>query len=202
MSDSKHYVLGIDLDNVTANYTKGLRDYMVSRGFSAEDMPEPTDYDFVKAGWPFKDREDYMNNHMDFVSCGGFLGLETMLGASETLHKLVGEGVRIRVVTHRLLRDNTYAQSISDTVRWLDSRGIPFHDFCAISQKSAVGVDMLVDDAPSNVESVREGGGHVAVFDHPYNRHLPDPRVGSWDEIYDLVQADKSGELDWDKFSW
>lgn len=186
-----HYVLGVDLDNVTANYTKGLRDYMVSLGHSPESMPEPKHYSFVESGWPFKDIDDYLNHHIDFVASGGFLSLSPMDKASETLHKLVNDGVRIRVITHRLLRDGTYAQSISDTVRWLDHKGIPFHDFCAISEKSAVGVNLLLDDAPSNITSVREHGGYVAVFDQRYNRHLDGPRVKDWDEVYNFVTKHK-----------
>lgn len=187
MSTNPNYVLGIDLDNVTANYTKGLRDYMVSLGHSPESMPDPTDYDFVAAGWPFKDREDYLNHHIDFVARGGFLSVNMMEGASDVLHRLVSQGVRIRVITHRLLRDNTYAQAISDTVRWLDINNIPFHDFCAISEKSAVGVNLLIDDAPYNIESVRQHGGYVAVFNQPYNEHLDGPRVNNWDDIEKFV---------------
>lgn len=191
MPSNPNYVLGVDLDNVTANYTKGLRDFMVSKGHSPESMPEPTSYDFVESGWPFLDREDYLNNHIEFVEKGGFLSLEVMENASKVLHKLVEEGVRIRVITHRLLRDNTYAQSISDTVRWLDHNNIPFHDFCAISEKSAVGVNLLLDDAPSNINSVREHGGYVAVFDQPYNRELDGPRVKNWNDVYNFVTAHK-----------
>lgn len=184
-----NYVLGVDLDNVTANYTKGLRDYMLSAGHDVDSMPDPIDYDFVKSGWPFHDRDDYMNHHIDFVQRGGFLSLEPMKGASDVLNRLVDEGVKVRIITHRLLRDGTYAQSISDTVRWLDHNGIPFHDFCAISEKSAVDTSLLIDDAPSNVTAVRQKGGYVAVFDQPYNRHLDGPRVKNWTHIYNFVTA-------------
>lgn len=193
MYTEPHYVLGVDLDNVTANYTKGLRDYMMSRGYSATDMPEPTRYSFVEAGWPFSDTSDYLNHHIDFVTAGGFLSLEEMPGASETIRALVHEGVRIRIITHRLLRNQTYAQSISDTARWLDNprHKIQFHDFCAISEKSAVGVNMLIDDAPSNIEAVRKSGGNVLIFDQLYNRHLDAPRAHNWGEVFDAVMTDK-----------
>lgn len=187
MVSNPNYVLGVDLDNVTANYTSGLRNYLATLGHDPAHMPEPTDYCFVKSGWPLKNRDDYMNNHINFVEQGGFLSLPAMPNASEVLHKLVNEGVRIRIVTHRLLRNGTYAQSISDTVRWLDHNNIPFHDFCAISEKSAVGVNLLLDDAPYNITNVREHGGYVAVYDQPYNRHLDGPRVHNWNEIHDFV---------------
>ena len=181
------YVLGVDLDGVTACYEDGLRSYMLTQGFTEDQLPVATSYNFLDAGWPFKDFDDYMDHHIDFVKRGGFLSLKPMENASTTLNKLVEEGVKVRIVTHRLLRNGTYAQSIADTVRWLDLNNIPFHDFCAISQKSAVDTHLLIDDAPTNVEGVRQSGGYVAVFDQPYNRHLDGPRVNNWNEIYDFV---------------
>lgn len=184
---ARPYVLGVDLDNVTAQYTEGLRNFMVSKGFTPDTMPEPHDYCFVESGWPFKDRSDFLDKHIEMVTSGGFLSLSPMEGASEVLNKLVEEGVKIRIITHRLLRDGTYAMAISDTVRWLDAHNIPFHDFCAISEKSAVGVDLLIDDAPSNINAVRAVGHDVLVFDKLYNQGLDDPRAKNWDEVYTFV---------------
>lgn len=192
MVSNPNYVLGVDLDNVTAKYTDALRDFMIKKGHDANSMPEPAHYSFVDSGWPFTDIEDYLNHHHEFVAKGGFLSVDPMENASEVLHSLIKEGVRIRIITHRILRDGNHYDSISYTAKWLDLHNIPYHDFCVISEKSAVGVNLLIDDAPSNIESVRAHGGYVAVYDQLYNRHLDGPRVRDWNDIYTFVLNHKA----------
>jgi beta-phosphoglucomutase-like phosphatase (HAD superfamily) len=46
---------------------------------------------------------------------------------------------------------------------------------------------VYIDDAPHNVDQLRDAGNTVIVFDQPYNRHLPEPRAASWAEVEDLV---------------
>lgn len=189
------FILGVDLDNVTANYTAGIAQFMREEyGWREEDTPPPTDYDFIKAkGWPFADRADFLQKHQEFVDRGGLLGLKVMEGASETLHALVAEGVKIRVITHRLLRNGTYTQVMSDTGRWLDAHRIPFHEICFTGLKASINVDLLIDDAPENISAVRAAGMPVAVFDQPYNRHFDGLRVFNWEGIGNLVSRMAGG---------
>ncbi len=190
------FILGVDLDNVTADYTAGIAQFMHEEyGWREEDTPPPTDYDFIKAkGWPFADRADFLQKHQEFVDRGGLLGLKVMEGASETLHALVAEGVKIRVITHRLLRNGTYTQVMSDTGRWLDAHHIPFHEICFTGLKASINVDLLIDDAPENISAVRAAGMPVAVFDQPYNRHFDGLRVFNWEGIGNLVSRMADGD--------
>ena len=66
------FILGVDLDNVTADYTAGIAQFMHEEyGWREEDTPPPTDYDFIKAaGWPFSDRADFLQKHQEFVDRG------------------------------------------------------------------------------------------------------------------------------------
>lgn len=194
------FILGVDLDNVTADYTAGIAQFMHEEyGWSEEDTPPPTDYDFIKAkGWPFADRADFLQKHQEFVDRGGLLGLKVMEGASETLHALVAEGVKIRVITHRLLRNGTYTQVMSDTGRWLDAHRIPFHEICFTGLKASINVDLLVDDAPENISAVRAAGMPVAVFDQPYNQQFDGLRVHNWEEVGSLVRNMMSGSVNKD----
>lgn len=191
------FILGVDLDNVTADYTAGIAQFMHEEyGWREEDTPPPTDYDFIKAkGWPFADRADFLQKHQEFVDRGGLLGLKVMEGASETLHVLVAEGVKIRVITHRLLRNGTYTQVMSDTGRWLDAHRIPFHEICFTGLKASINVDLLVDDAPENISAVRAAGMPVAVFDQPYNQRFNGLRVRNWKEVGNLVRDMMSGSI-------
>lgn len=191
------FILGVDLDNVTADYTAGIAQFMHEEyGWREEDTPPPTDYDFIKAkGWPFADRADFLQKHQEFVDRGGLLGLKVMEGASETLHALVAEGVKIRVITHRLLCNGTYTQVMSDTGRWLDAHHIPFHEICFTGLKASINVDLLIDDAPENISAVREAGMPVAVFDQPYNQRFDGLRVRNWKEVGNLVRYMMSGSI-------
>lgn len=189
------FILGVDLDNVTANYTAGIAQFMREEyGWQEEDTPPPTDYDFIKAaGWPFADRADFLQKHQEFVDRGGLLGLKVMEGAPETLHALVAKGVKIRVITHRLLRNGTYTQVMSDTGRWLDAHRIPFHEICFTGLKASINVDLLIDDAPENISAVRDAGMPVAVFDQPYNQQFDGLRVRNWEEVGNLVRGMAGG---------
>lgn len=194
------FILGVDLDNVTADYTAGIAQFMHEEyGWREEDTPPPTDYDFIKAaGWPFSDRADFLQKHQEFVDRGGLLGLKVMEGAPETLHALVAEGVKIRVITHRLLRNGTYTQVMSDTGRWLDAHHIPFHEICFTGLKASINVDLLIDDAPENISAVRAAGMPVAVFDQPYNQQFDGLRVRNWEEVGNLVRGMMSGSINKD----
>lgn len=189
------FILGVDLDNVTADYTAGIAQFMHEEyGWREEDTPPPTDYDFIKAaGWPFADRADFLQKHQEFVDRGGLLGLKVMEGASETLHALVAEGVKIRVITHRLLRNGTYTQVMSDTGRWLDAHHIPFHEICFTGLKASINVNLLIDDAPENISAVRAAGMPVAVFDQSYNQQFDGLRVRNWEEVGNLVRNMMNG---------
>ena len=60
-----------------------------------------------------------------------------------------------------------------------------------MQQKTAVGADLYVEDSPENVERLRAEGAQTIVFTNSTNEHLPGPRAGTWDEVFDLVLAEK-----------
>ena len=39
-----------------------------------------------------------------------------------------------------------------------------------------------IDDSPANIETLREAGQHVVVFDQPYNSTYAGPRIDSWSD--------------------
>jgi hypothetical protein len=77
--------------------------------------------------------------------------------------------------------------AVADTVEWLDATGIPYRDLCFLGAKPQLGADCYVEDAPHNVEALRDTGSHVIVFDQPYNRGVPGPRARDWSEVETLV---------------
>lgn len=181
--EDRMVTLGLDLDGVVGDYTGEFRRF-VSRytGVSEANIPTPTGWNFAESGWPFT-QDEYMDFHARAVQDGMFRSMAPMPGASETLWWLADHDVRIRVITHRLLRKGDHGLVVADTVRWLDNHSIPYNDLCFMGAKADLGgVDVFIDDAPHNIANLREAGHQAVVFDAPYNQDVPGPRVHDWDE--------------------
>lgn len=180
------FVLGLDLDGVTARYTEGMAQVVEEdRGLEPGSLPEPTDWNF--ANWGFQPG-DFTKYHTELVvNRNGFRTLTPMEGASEALWRLSDAGVWIRIVTHRLVISKQHAVVASDTIAWLEENSIPYRDICFLGAKVSVAADLYVDDGPHNIEALREGGKNTVVFDQPYNQHSPGPRVKDWLELEKFV---------------
>lgn len=186
------FVLGVDLDGVVADYEEGFRlACMEMMGLPREAFPEASSWSFVASGWPFASEREFFAAHRAAVEGGLFERLEPVQGASEALWRLSDAGVRIRVITHRLVVNFSHRAAVSDTVSWLDEQRIPFRDICFVRDKAEVGADLYLDDSPGNVSALRSAAGSdaVAVFDRPYNSHVDGLRVSSWTEVLDLVSS-------------
>lgn len=192
---SKEFVLGVDLDGVVADYEGGFRAAcQAATGFDVSRFPTATSWSFVESGWPFADEDEFFAAHRAAVNGGLFRDLQVLDGASEALWALSDAGVRIRIITHRLVVNFSHATAVSDTVSWLDRNRIPFRDICFVRDKAEVGADLYLDDSPKNVEALRQSGGDgvAAVYDQPYNRHVEGLRVCGWNDVLDLVR-ERSG---------
>jgi 5'(3')-deoxyribonucleotidase len=121
-----------------------------------------------------------------------FLKLPPMAGAPQTLRRLSKEGVRIRIITHRLFIKYFHQIAVSQTIEWLDHHDVPYWDLCFMQQKTAVGADLYVEDSPVNVERLRAEGAKTIVFSNSTNEHLPGPRADTWAEVLELVLAEKA----------
>jgi len=122
-----------------------------------------------------------------------FASLGEIPGASDTLWRLSDAGVHIRVITHRLYVSWEHADVVAQTVTWLqqpraDGRPlIPYRDLCFMGDKTDVGADLYVDDAPHNVSALRAAHADVICFDAPYNQGIPGLRATSWAEVERIV---------------
>ena len=125
-----------------------------------------------------------------------FSSLEPIDKASDSLWELSDLGVRVRIVTYRLVVNFSHSQAVQDTIAWLESPRsdgrplIPYRDICFVKDKAHVGCDMYIDDAPHNIEALRKAKGHnnVIVFHQEYNNHIEDPRVSSWDQAVEIIK--------------
>jgi 5'-nucleotidase len=181
-------VLGVDVDNVLADYTGGLRRIVAEeRGIEPSELPDVTSWSAYEE-WGLTPAAFNELHRRAVVDHRMFRHLDVMPGAAEVLRRLSERGVRIRIVTHRLYVSGTHAIAASDTVEWLDANAIPYWDLCMVARKADVGSDLLIDDAPHNIEALRDIGRQVLVFDQPYNRHLDGPRARTWEDVEEQVE--------------
>lgn len=188
MAREHERILGVDIDNVLADYTAGLRRVVAEgTGRDPDDLPDPTSWGAYEE-WGLNDRTFPTWHRRAVVEHRMFRELDPLPGAADALRRLSEEGVRIRIVTHRLYLSGTHSIAAGDTVDWLDQQEIPYWDLCMIARKGDVGCDVYVDDAPHNIRHLRERGHRVIVFDWPYNREvdwvpLAGPRATDWEQV-------------------
>jgi uncharacterized protein len=111
-------------------------------------------------------------------------------GAVETVREWRDEGHWIHVTSHR----STEARD--PTAHWLERIGLPFHDLhCSydkISRCVELGIDLLVDDSPLNLERARQEGMAAATILHPWNADLAgrDGVIGGhdWPELRERLR--------------
>jgi len=186
------FVLGLDLDGVCSDYEGGFRDHCVSlTGKPASEFGPQTHWSFQTSGWVETEREFY-DLHARAVGRGLFADMAAIDGVSKHLWALSDADVHIRIITHRLCINGSHGRAASDTVAWLEKHNIPYRDLCFVADKSKVGADVYIDDAPHNVAALRAAGGYTIVFDTLYNRDVDGPRAHSWAEVAELVLARKA----------
>ncbi len=113
------------------------------------------------------------------------LAAEPYPGAVETVRAWHESGHFIHITSHRA------AASHDATERWLRQIALPFDElYCSydkLSRCREIGVDVLIDDSPVNLEGALEAGITAATLLHPWNRELcetEDVICGAdWDEL-------------------
>ena len=186
------FVFGVDLDGVVADFYGGLRPIAAEwLGVDLESLPTRVSWGLVE--WSVDDAPGgYERLHRFAVTQRElFLDMPPMAGAPQALRKLSIEGVRIRIITHRLFIKYFHQVAVSQTIQWLDRHDIPYWDLCFMQEKAAVGADLYVEDSPANVERLRAEGAKTIVFSNSTNEHLAGPRANTWNEVVELAMAEK-----------
>jgi deoxypyrimidine-specific 5' nucleotidase type C protein (NT5C) len=186
-TEAPRFVLGVDLDGVCADFYGGLRTIAAEwTGKSLGELPEVVSYSLPE--WDLGPFGGYEELHRFAVTQRQlFQKLEPMPGCPSGLRKLSAANIRIRIITHRLVIKYFHKEAIEQTVAWLDIHGIPYWDLCFMREKAEVGANLYVEDAPANVEAMRNAGLPTLVFTNSTNLELGPPRVDSWDEVVEFV---------------
>jgi 5'(3')-deoxyribonucleotidase len=185
------FVLGVDLDGTCADFYGGLRP-IAAEWLGVDVSALTTEVSWNLPEWgvdaapgKYKKLHQFAVTQRDL-----FKVLKPMPGAPQVLRRLSAQGVRIRIITHRLFIKNFHKIAVQQTIEWLDGHDIPYWDLCFLADKSAVGADLYVEDSPGNVEQLRADGHRTIVFSNSTNRTLGHPRAETWEQVYDLVMSD------------
>ena len=190
----RSFVFGVDLDGVVADFYGGLRP-IAAEWLGVDDRDRcPSGcrggwsewgVDQAPGGYDALHKFAVMQREL-------FLKLPPMARAPQALRRLSKAGVRIRIITHRLFIKYFHQIAVSQTIQWLDRHDIPYWDLCFMQQKTAVGADLYIEDSPANIERLRAEGAKTIVFSNSTNEHLPGPRASTWDEVAEMVLAEKA----------
>ena len=185
------FVFGVDLDGTCADFYAGLRP-IAAEWLGVDVASLPTQVSWGLPEWGI-DRAPggYLDLHKFAVTQRNlFRDLKPMAGAPLVLRRVSKEGIRIRIITHRLFIKYFHQAAVRQTIEWLDHHDIPYWDLCFMRDKAAVGADLYIEDSPENVEALRADQHPTIVFSNSTNLHLPGPRANSWDEVEQLVMAE------------
>jgi 5'(3')-deoxyribonucleotidase len=191
MSD-RAFVFGVDLDGVVADFYGGLRPIAAEwLGVALDSLPQRVSWGLAEWGVAEAPGGYEALHKFAVMQRELFLKLPPNPRAPQVLRRLSKAGVRIRIITHRLFIKYFHQVAVSQTIQWLDRHDIPYWDLCFMQQKTAVGADLYIEDSPSNIDRLREEGQKTIVFTNSTNEHMDGPRANTWDEVLDLVLAEK-----------
>jgi len=90
--------------------------------------------------------------------------------AVETVRAWHEAGHFIHITSHRA------PEAHDCTARWLEAIGLPYDElYCSwdkVSRCTEIGIDVLVDDSPVNLQQALAAGIVAATIRHPWNRDL------------------------------
>jgi FMN phosphatase YigB (HAD superfamily) len=113
------------------------------------------------------------------------LAAEPYEGAVEVVRGWHEAGHFIHITSHRDVASH------AATARWLERIGLPFDElYCSddkIARCAEIGIDVLIDDSPVNLERALEAGMVAATILHPWNRE--------WVETEEVVVGETWPEL-------
>lgn len=185
------FIFGVDLDGVVADFYGHMREITaIWQDVDVEGLPHEVTYGLHE--WGVRDAEEYNQLHRFAVTQRDLFGaMPPIDGAPQALRRLSRDGVRIRIITHRLFISHFHQTAVQQTIEWLDHHDVPYWDLCFMQEKVAVGADLYIEDTPKNIRELRASKKPVIIYTHSTNLHEPDGKGGradNWDEAERIVR--------------
>lgn len=188
MSD---FVLGIDLDGVCADFYGRMREITAEwKGVPVDDLPQDVSYGLPE--WNLYPNEYERIHRFAVTQRDLFKNVDPIPGAPQAIRRLGTEGIRIRIITHRLFIRHFHEVAVAQTVRWLDAHGIPYWDLCFMRDKQLVDADIYVEDTDKNIRALEAKGYPVIAFTNSTNAHMDPPpalRADNWEEAEGIIRS-------------
>ena len=178
--------IGIDLDGVVANFTKGwTTKYKEDFGqqINEEDI---TEWGLSKPLTHFEKEQDFWDWARNINGNTIFRHLEVYDDAIETMKSLSVDGHEIVIISSKPW------WTISDTYQWIGEKKIPSKEVHFRDDKWRIDCDIYLDDAPGQLESYIENRPDKVIvrFVRLYNKPLEGVvDVQNWKEFYSLVNS-------------
>jgi len=172
-------IIGVDIDNVIADTEKELRNVLLDTWGIALDREDISDYALQNMPGI---QGDVLDGLIKMFAEGDiFLRLEAIDGAGETLRRLANSH-ELHLVTSRPEKVRP------QTVEWLKTNDIPYHDliFSEKTKLNGVPYELFIEDQTNFALELAESGAFVLLFDAPWNRqleHVNIDRVYTWDDV-------------------
>jgi 5'(3')-deoxyribonucleotidase len=191
MAARDHFILGIDLDGVVADYYGYMR--TVAAEWLNIDVSQLTeDVGYGLNEWGIPNQDQYRDLHRFAVTQRKLFGaMPPIPGAPLALRRLSAEGVRNRIITHRLVIKYFHQIAVRQTIEWLDYHDIPYWDLCFMNEKGDVGADLYIEDTPQNILKLRDERKKVIIYSNSTNRLLPDGpdgRANTWEDAERMIR--------------
>lgn len=184
--------LATDLDETSGGFVDGLRDALAEKyGLSPEEAlrryPEPEQYALYEAGW-FNSKEEFLAEFHEAEANGLYRRLRPMEGLAQHMKTLVAEeNVALHVVT---ARDQSWNK---DTVAWLQANGFPYITMRHEDNKPSVqGMDAFIDDAPYQINGLRDAGHNVIIYNQKTNASIEGHRAKGWQDVQGIIRILKT----------
>ncbi|RZQ62723.1 5' nucleotidase, NT5C type [Amycolatopsis suaedae] len=191
MTTEDQFVLGVDLDGVCADFYGKMREVVAYwRGVDPDTLPRDVSYGLPQ--WGVSSLDEYKRIHRYAVKeCRLFLDVHPIAGCVQSLRRLSTEGVRIRVITHRIFISYFHKTAVKQTVEWLDRHAIPYWDLCFMKEKGHVNADIYIEDGEENIRKLEKHNRAVVAFTNSTNARMhpaPVMRAETWAEAEDFVR--------------
>ncbi|OLF18919.1 5' nucleotidase, NT5C type [Actinophytocola xanthii] len=191
MHESDEFVLGVDLDGVCADFYAKMREVFADwRGVDIGELSAEVTYGLPE--WGTLPGEYDRVHRFAVTQRDLFLSMTPIVGSAQSIRRLGTEGVRIRIITHRLFIRHFHQTAVAQTVKWLDQHAVPYWDLCFMRDKSLVDADIYIEDTESNIQSLEAANKTVIAYTNSTNRRMNPPpllRANNWSEAEDIVRS-------------
>jgi 5'-nucleotidase len=134
---------------------------------------------------------DYPKEHFNFgmeimAEPGFFLDMKPIDGAIEAVKAMASSGHELFICTSPL---DDYRFCVPEKSAWVEKYLGPefVKKMIFTKDKTMVSGDILIDDRPDITGVMSPVWQHI-IFDAPYNRNVPAPRLWHWEDWYQVIE--------------